>query len=126
MLKRFHAFLLLGTLLPALLTAQYYPRRYGIPGTPKPGTYKGVAGSFHGKLKDLSSKEITIQSEDDQTVTIHRTRKTKFFKGDQSIKPSDIDLGSVVTVEATEEPADLSLTAVSVTVDTPKKGEGEK
>lgn len=79
-----------------------------------------MAGSFHGKLKDLSSKEITIETADDQIVSIHRSRKTKFFKGTQSIKPSDIDLETPVTVDATEE-VDLSLTAVSVTVDTPKK-----
>ena len=36
-------------------------------------------------------------------------------------RPTDIDLETMVTVEATEEPADLSLTAISVTVDTPKK-----
>ena len=111
-----------GVLLPVLLLAQYYPRaRPGrIPGTPNPGAYKDVAGSFHGKLKDLSSKEITIQTEDEQLVSIHRTRKTKFLKGTQTIKPSDIDLETMVTVDATEE-VDLSLTAVSVTVDTPKK-----
>lgn len=107
-------------LLPALLLAQYYPRsrRLG-PSTPNPGAYN-VAGSFHGKLKDLTSKEITIETEDDQLVSIHRSRKTKFYKGTQTIKPSDIDLETPVTVDAAED-VDLSLTAVKVTVDTPKK-----
>jgi hypothetical protein len=121
MFKRVWAIGLLLAILPALLAAQYYPRpRARIPGTPNPGAYN-VAGSFHGKLKDLTSKEITIATDDDQIVTIHRTRKTKFLKGTQNIKPSDIDLEQMVTVEASEEPADLSLTALSVTVDTPKK-----
>jgi hypothetical protein len=126
MLKLFR-FLLLASVLPALLSAQYYPRvpRSNIPGTPKPGAYKGVAGSFRGKLKDLSGKEITIQTDDDQIVSIHRTRKTKFLKGTQSIKPSDIDIETLVTVDAAED-VDLSLTAVSVTVDTPKKSEENK
>jgi hypothetical protein len=118
---------LLGVILPALLLAQYYPRpgRAIIPGTPKPGAYN-VAGSFHGKLKDLSSKEITIETEDSQIVSIHRSRKTKFFKGAKTIKPSDIDLETPITVDATEE-VDLSLSAVSVTVDTPKKsGDGNE
>jgi hypothetical protein len=116
---------LLGVALPALLMAQYYPRpgRPINPATPKPGAYN-VAGSFHGKLKDLSSKEITIETEDSQIVSIHRSRKTKFFKGTQTIKPSDIDLETPITVDATEE-VDLSLTAVSVTVDTPKKKSGD-
>jgi hypothetical protein len=121
MLKPLRAAILLGVVVPALLLAQYYPRpRRGIvPGTPNPGAYN-VAGSFHGKLKELTGKEITIQTEDEQLVSIHRTRKTKFLKGTQTIKPSDIDLETMVTVDATEE-VDLSLTAVSVTVDTPKK-----
>ena len=103
-----------------MLVGQYYPRPRWVPGTPHPGSY-AVAGSFHGKLKDLTSKEITIETGEDQLVTIHRSRKTKFLKGTQTIKPSDIDLGTMVTVDAHEEPADLSLTALSVTVDTPKK-----
>ena len=118
---------LLGVVLPALLLAQYYPRpgRAIIPGTPKPGAYKGVAGSFHGKLKELTNKEVTIETDDSQVVSIHRTRKTKFLKGTQTIKPSDIDLETPITVDAAEE-VDLSLTAVSVTVDTPKKSTDEK
>lgn len=111
---------LLGIALPALLSGQYYPRaRRGVPNTPNPGAYN-VAGSFHGKLKDLTSKEITIETDDDQIVSIHRSRKTKFLKGTQTIKPSDIDLETMVTVDASED-VDLSLTAVSVRVDTPKK-----
>jgi hypothetical protein len=126
MLKLVRMAVLLGAMLPALLPAQYYPRHIYTPGTPKPGAY-GVAGSFHGKLKDLTGKEITIQTEDDQIVSIHRSRKTKFLKGTAEIKPSDIDLETPVTVDAKEE-VDLSLTAVSVTVDTPKKQDdgGEK
>jgi len=125
MLKLVRVVVLVGVALPALLLAQYYPRTPRIgPGTPKPPAYN-VAGSFHGKLKQLSNKEITIQTDDDQVVSIHRSRKTKFLKGTQSIKPSDIDLETPVTVDATEE-VDLSLTAVSVTVDTPKKSAENK
>jgi hypothetical protein len=125
MLKLVRVVVLTGVVLPALLLAQYYPRPRRIgPGTPNPSAYN-VAGSFHGKLKELSNKEITIQTEDDQVVSIHRSRKTKFLKGTQSIKASDIDLETPVTVDATEE-VDLSLTAVSVTVDTPKKSAENK
>jgi len=109
-----------SVLLPALLLGQYYPRPHrGIYGTPNPGAYN-VAGSFHGKLKELTSKEITITTDDDQVVSIHRSRKTKFLKGTQTIKPSDIDLETPITVDASED-VDLTLTAISVTVDTPKK-----
>ncbi len=121
MLKLVRTVAILGVLLPALLPGQYYPRtrRGVVPGTPNPGAYN-VAGSFHGKLKDLTSKEITIETDDDQVVSFHRARKTKFLKGTQTIKPSDIDLETPVTVDASED-VDLSLTAISVTVDTPKK-----
>lgn len=121
MLKLVRVLALFAVVLPALLLGQYYPRtRRGIiPGTPNPGSYH-VAGSFHGKLKELTGKEITIETEDDQLVSIHRSRKTKFLKGAQSIKPSDIDLETMVTVDAAEE-VDLTLTAVTVTVDTPNK-----
>jgi len=111
---------LLAVLWPALLVAQYYPRpRRSAPSTPNPQAYN-VAGSFHGKLKELTGKEIVIETDDDQIVSIHRSRKTKFLKGSETIKPSDIDLETPVTVQASES-VDLSLTAVSVTVDSPKK-----
>ncbi len=126
MRKMLRAALVLGGLLPAMMLAQYpynypYPqaRRSVTPGTPHPPAYN-VAGSFHGKLKELSSKEILIETEDDQTVSIHRSRKTKFLKGKESIKSSDIDLETMVTVDASED-VDLKLTAVSVTVDPPPK-----
>jgi hypothetical protein len=125
MRRVFKAALVLG-ILPAMLLAQYpynypYPqtRRSVAPGTPHPPAYN-VAGSFHGKLKELNSKEILIETEDDQTVSIHRSRKTKFLKGKESIKASDIDLETMVTVDASED-VDLKLTAVSVTVDPPPK-----
>lgn len=124
MLKLVRVVALMGVVVPALLLAQYYPRprRGVVPGTPNPGAYN-VAGSFHGKLKELTGKEITIETEDEQLVSIHRSRKTKFLKGTQTIKPSDIDLETMVTVDASED-VDLTLTAVSVTVDTPKKSGG--
>ncbi len=128
MLKAFSIVVAMVAVLPALLPAQggYYPQ----PGqdigpyAPNPSAYK-VAGSFHGKLKELTGKEITIETGDSQIVSIHRSRKTKFVKDAKSIKPSDIDIGTLVTVDASEE-VDLSLTAISVTVDTPKKNAGSK
>ncbi len=126
MRRIFKSALVLAIVLPATTLAQYpynypYPqtRRNGTPGTPHPPAYN-VAGSFHGKLKELTSKEVLIETEDDQTVSIHRSRKTKFLKGKDSIKASDIDLETMVTVDASED-VDLKLTAVSVTVDPPPK-----
>jgi len=119
--------LLLGIVLPVMLSAQgiYRTRRGIVPGTPIPGAYKGVAGSFHGKLKELTKKEIMIETDDDQTVSIRRSGKTKFLKGNSKIKATDIDLETLVTVDASED-ADLKLTAVDVIVDTPKKSNDSK
>jgi hypothetical protein len=126
-MKILRALLFLGVVLPALLQAQYpypypYPqtRRNVAPGTPNPPAYKDLAGSFHGKLKELSSKEIMIETADNQTVSIRRSRKTKFLQGKKSIKPTDIDLETPITIDASED-ADLKLTAVNVTVDPPPK-----
>ncbi|MGA2215730.1 MAG: hypothetical protein ABSH31_20835 [Bryobacteraceae bacterium] len=125
-MKILRALLLLGIVLPGILLAQYpypypYPRTRSIaPGTPNPPAYKDVAGSFHGKLKELSSKEIMIETDDNQTVSIRRSRKTKFLEGKKSIKPTDIDLETLITIDASED-ADLKLTAVNVTVDPPPK-----
>ncbi len=126
MLKAFSMVVVMVLVLPALMLAQgnYYPGQDIGPYTPNPSAYK-VAGSFHGKLKELTGKEITIETGDSQIVSIHRSRKTKFLKDTKSIKASDIDIGTPVTVDASEE-VDLTLTAVSVTVDTPKKHAGSK
>jgi hypothetical protein len=66
-----------------------------------------------------------LETDDDQTVSIRRSGKTKFLKGTQSIKASDIDLETLVTVDASED-ADLKLTAISVTVDPPPKSADAK
>jgi hypothetical protein len=111
-----------------LLAQSGYPRarRGGSSTTPANlSAYKGVAGSFHGTLKDLNKKEIMIETDDHQSVSIRRSGKTKFLKGPQPIKPSEIDMETTVTIDASED-VDLKLTAISVTVDTPKKSADNK
>jgi hypothetical protein len=118
MTRIFTIFLLLASLVFA--QGVYRSRRGLSRGTPNPQAYKGVAGSFHGMLKELTKKEIMIETEDEQTVSIHVSGKTKFLKGGQPIKPADIDLETPVTIDASED-AGLTLTAVSVTVGPPPK-----
>jgi hypothetical protein len=116
-------------LAPLLVQAQGgypRPRRDVASTTPaNVSAYKDVAGSFHGKLKDLSGKEIMIETDDNQIVSIRRSRKTKFLKGTRPIKPSDIDIEALVTVDATED-VDLKLTAINVTVDQAKTSTDSK
>jgi len=118
--------LLLGAILPAVLSAQsIYRTRHGAPGTPNLPAYKDVAGSFHGKIKSLTKKEIMIETEDDQTVSMRVSGKTRFYKGNEPIKASDIDMETLVTVDASED-ADLKLTAINVIVNLPPKNSDSK
>ncbi len=83
-------------------------------------TYQGLAGTFHGTLKQLNSKEIVIQTTDDQAVVIRRSRKTKFLRDDKQIKATDIPMESTVSIDAAED-IDLKPTAITVTVEKPSK-----
>jgi hypothetical protein len=78
--------------------------------------YKAAAGIFRGKLMLLNNKEIVIENDSKQMVSIRRSHKTKFLMNNQPIRPSDIDLETPVTVDATEG-ASVSLLAVNVRVD---------
>ena len=70
--------------------------------------YKAAAGIFRGKLKLLNNKEIVIENDSKQMVLIRRSHKTKFLRNNMEIEPSDIDLETPVTVDATES-ASVSL-----------------
>ena len=48
-------------------------RRGATPKSMPTGAYKELAGTFHGTLKELSNKEIVIQSDENQTVSIRRS-----------------------------------------------------
>ena len=78
--------------------------------------YKAAAGIFRGKLKLLNNKEILIENDSKQMVSIRRSHKTKFLMNNQPIRPSDIDLETPVTIDARES-AKVSLLAINVSVD---------
>jgi hypothetical protein len=80
--------------------------------------YKAAAGIFRGKVKQLNEKEIVIENDAKQMVSIRRSHHTKFFKNNQPIKSSDIDLETPVTIDA-REAANVSLLAINVSVDSP-------
>ena len=80
--------------------------------------YKAAAGIFRGKLKLLNNREIVVENDSKQMVSIRRSHKTKFLRNNLEIKSSDIDLETPVTVDATES-ASVSLLAVNVSVDSP-------
>ena len=116
--------IILLLLFPALVLAQGgygRARRNGSQITPgTPDAYKGVAVTFRGKLKDLDKKNVVIETDEDQTVSMRITGKTKFLKNDQAIKPSQIAPGTPISIDATED-TDLSIVALNVIVDSPPK-----
>ena len=108
-------------LIAATLSAQRYPRSRGVANSTSPlPAYKGLTATFHGVLKELNKKEIVIQNDEEQTVSIRRGSKTRFFKDDKEIKPKDLETETLVTVDASED-NDLKPTALKVTVDPNQK-----
>jgi hypothetical protein len=78
--------------------------------------YKIAIEIFHGKLKQLTDKEIVIENQSNQMVSIRRSHKTKFLRNNEPIHPSDIDTDTAIIVEVKEE--NRSLAALNVSVDT--------
>jgi hypothetical protein len=71
-------------------------------------------------LKALTTKELIIdvdsgEQTDKQSLTLRRSRKTKFFKSSKEIQPSEIPTGAHITLDATRDP-DQKLSALNVTV----------
>ncbi|MFN7997528.1 MAG: hypothetical protein U0Q18_28175 [Bryobacteraceae bacterium] len=84
------------------------------------GPYNGPAVTFHGTLKSVTKKEIlleldAVEQNEDQSLTLRRSGKTKFFKNEQEVKASDIPLGTKVTLDATRD-GDMKLSALRVAV----------
>jgi hypothetical protein len=77
--------------------------------------YNIAIGIFHGKLRQLTNKEIVIENQSNQMVSMRRSHKTKFLRNHEPIQPTDIDLDTPIIVEVTEDKR--SLTALNVTVD---------
>jgi hypothetical protein len=116
---------LVALLLPAKLPAQYSRRRLGS-ATATSGPYNGPAVTFNGTVKTLTKKELTLDLDppdpgaDRQTLTFRLSNKTKFLKGDQPIKPSDVEVGMHISLDATRD-GDLKLSALNVMVPPPDK-----
>ena len=61
----------------------------------------------------MTHKEIMLQLQTDQTVSIRRDRKTKFLENDKEIKPESIAVGTPLAVDVKED-IDLKPMAVRV------------
>jgi hypothetical protein len=105
------------------LFAQYQPQRTtrtrGLPNSiGDTGAYHDPAATMHGVLKRLTAKAVTIIGDGDQSVEIVRTHKTRFLRNGKEIKPADILIGSILSIDVAKAP-DLTPLAVNVMVDSP-------
>jgi hypothetical protein len=74
--------------------------------------------TFEGTLKLLNNKEIVIQLQSDQLLSIRRNHKTKFVENEKEIKPSDIAQGTPLAIDVKED-IDLKPIALKVVVNPP-------
>ena len=99
------------------LQAQYQRRTSSRAGgsrsAPAPDVLASAVAGFKGKLRAIDKKTIVIESGDDQVVSFHRSRKTRFLADEKEVKPQDIPLGSLVTVDASKDSVG-DLTAVDI------------
>jgi hypothetical protein len=111
---------LLVVLAPARLPAQYSRRRLGS-ATATSGPYNGPAVTFNGTVKTIGKKELTLDLDpadpgaERQSLTFRVSKKTKFSKDDQPIKPTDIEVGMHISLDATRD-GDQKLSALNVMV----------
>lgn len=111
---------------PLVVYGQHHRAGASTGASTRPVPLKGVIVSFHGTLSSLSRKAIVLESDDNRTLTMRRSSKTKFMSGDEEIKASDIEVEEKVTIDASED-VDLKFLAVAVRLDpgqTPKKARG--
>ncbi len=91
-----------------------YPGRAPYPGTGVPvpgsggrrtptGTAEQPLASFHGKLKTLDAKSLSLEMDDYRVVEFRLTSKTKYFKKGEEIKKPDFQQGDQISVEGNED-----------------------
>jgi hypothetical protein len=111
--------ILVGAALLVLMTAAVLPGQYSrrrTVATATAGPYNGPAVTFNGTVKALTKKQIIIDLDAEQeSLTLRRSGKTKFFKDDKEIKADDIPVGTHVTLDATRD-GDQKLSALKVMV----------
>ena len=83
--------------------------------TANAGAYNLPAVTFKGELKEITAKQIFLEGEDGQTVTLFRNHKTRFLDGEKTIDPKKIEAGTNLTLDVAKNP-DGTLLAVNVMV----------
>lgn len=119
--------LVFAMVLPAVAFSQLYPRvrRSGAKTNASPSSSGQPTPTFEGTLKMLTGKEIDLQLQSDQILTIRRDRKTKFMEKDKEIKPDSIAVGTPLAIDVKED-LDLKPLAVRVVVNPPPPKTADK
>jgi|SRR5271165_2386894 len=115
--------LALAILIPAVTPAQSgypYPgvRRSAGKANAAPPSGNQPTPTFEGTLKMMTKKEIVLQLQTEQIVTIRRDHKTKFTEKDKDVKPDNIEIGTALAIDVKED-LDLKPMAVRVVVNPP-------
>jgi hypothetical protein len=120
---RYRIFVLaLAIVLPALTWAQSgYPRGRRSQSnkanvTPPSGAVPNP--TMEGTLKMMTKKEIFLQLQSEQIVSIRRDHKTKFVEKNKEVKPDGIEVGTPLAIDVKED-LDLKPMAVRVVVNPP-------
>jgi hypothetical protein len=118
--------LAVAVLVPAVSVGQNgYPRtrRSTSKANPAP-PQAALTPTFEGTLKYLTNKEIVIQMQSEQLLSIRRDRKTKFFENDKEVKPADIAPGTPLAIDVKED-IDLKPIALKVVANPPPPKESK-
>jgi hypothetical protein len=87
-----------------------------------PNAPKGVYATSHGVVKSISKGVLMLAMDDEHEMKFRITRKTRFVsavkQGTQDIRPSAIESGQVVAVDA-ETTLDGAFEAVRVVLESP-------
>ena len=83
-----------------------------------PNAPKGVYATSHGIVKSISKSALMVAMDDEHEMKFRITRKTKFISGDKEIKPSSIESGQSVAVDA-ETSLDGAFEAVRIVLESP-------
>jgi hypothetical protein len=79
-----------------------------------------LLATFHGVVRGLNAKSLTIADAEDNEVQFVCTKRTRYFDGDKAVKPEAIKPGARVSIEA-RTMLDASLEAVNVRLEQAKR-----
>lgn len=102
------------------------PGRGAGTGANQPKQPSAPLASFSGTLRRLTGKVLELQTDNDQTLELRCSGKTKFYRESKKIKAADLKPGDHLVVEVRHE-IDQSMSAVNVYLQKPSKpGSGEQ